>query len=373
MITLSLCMIVKNEEDVLGRCLSCMDGIADEIVIVDTGSTDRTREIALQFTSKVYDFPWRDDFAAARNFAFSKATMDYTLWLDADDVIDEENRAKFLALKRELPESADMVMMKYDVAFDAQGRPTLSYYRERLFRTSRHFQWVGEIHEVVPQQGEVLYRDIHVLHKKLHPTEQGRNLRIFEKMLSEGKTLDPRQKFYYARELMYNRNIPDAILRFTEFLDEGRGWVENNIGACKDLASCYALMGDGEAALTSLLRSFTYDVPRAEICCDLGKLFFDREQYRMAAYWYEQASRCSMVDTNGGFCLSDCYGYIPYMQLCVCYDRLGDKKTAREFNEKAGRLKPDDPGYLYNRAYFQRQAAAQGDTDSGQTVSKHGE
>ena len=84
MITLSLCMIVKNEEDVLGRCLSCMDGIADEIVIVDTGSTDRTREIALQFTSKVYDFPWRDDFAAARNFAFSKATMDYTLWLDAD-------------------------------------------------------------------------------------------------------------------------------------------------------------------------------------------------------------------------------------------------------------------------------------------------
>ena len=87
MITISLCMIVKNEEAVLGRVLKQMQDIADEIIIVDTGSTDRTKEIASQFTEQVFDYPWHQDFAAARNFASAQATMDYWMWLDADDVI----------------------------------------------------------------------------------------------------------------------------------------------------------------------------------------------------------------------------------------------------------------------------------------------
>lgn len=91
MATLSLCMIVKNEEDVLARCLESARAAADEIIIVDTGSSDQTRRIARQFTEKVYDFEWIDDFAAARNFSFSKATMDYCLWLDADDILRAED------------------------------------------------------------------------------------------------------------------------------------------------------------------------------------------------------------------------------------------------------------------------------------------
>ena len=67
MATVSLCMIVKNEEKVLGRCLDSAKEIADEIIIVDTGSTDRTKEIAAEYTEKIYDFKWNDDFSAARN------------------------------------------------------------------------------------------------------------------------------------------------------------------------------------------------------------------------------------------------------------------------------------------------------------------
>lgn len=70
MISVSLCMIVKNEEDVLERCLKSVAGLVDEIIIVDTGSTDRTREIATHFTNQIFDFPWQDDFSAARNEAF---------------------------------------------------------------------------------------------------------------------------------------------------------------------------------------------------------------------------------------------------------------------------------------------------------------
>ena len=134
MITISLCMIVKNEEDVLERCLRSAEGVADEIIIADTGSTEQTKEIARRCGAKVYDFVWKDDFAAARNFAFSKATCDYLFWLDADDVVPEQTRRGLLLLREKLDPTVDMVMLPYHTAFDAAGLPTLIFYRVRLLR-----------------------------------------------------------------------------------------------------------------------------------------------------------------------------------------------------------------------------------------------
>ena len=87
--TISLCMIVKDEEAVLDKCLKSVHDLVDEIIIVDTGSTDKTKEIAKKYTDKIYDFKWVDDFAKARNYSFSKATKDYIFWLDADDYMPE--------------------------------------------------------------------------------------------------------------------------------------------------------------------------------------------------------------------------------------------------------------------------------------------
>ena len=88
MIRISLCMIVKNEEKVLDRCLASIFDLMDEIIIVYTGSTDRTKEIAGKYTGRIYDFAWCDDFSKARNFAFEKAACDYIYSADVDDVID---------------------------------------------------------------------------------------------------------------------------------------------------------------------------------------------------------------------------------------------------------------------------------------------
>ena len=94
----SLCMIVKNEEDNLPACLASVAGLTDEIIVVDTGSTDRTREIARDAGAKVFEFPWVDSFAAARNESIRHATGEWIFWMDADDRLDEENREKLRRL-----------------------------------------------------------------------------------------------------------------------------------------------------------------------------------------------------------------------------------------------------------------------------------
>ena len=136
MISISLCMIVRDEEQVLARCLDSVREAVDEIVIVDTGSLDRTKEIAWKYTDLVFDFVWRDDFSAARNYAFSRASKEYCMWLDADDVLTPANAGRLLRLKENLQPEVDMVMMPYITAFDPEGNPAFSYFRERIVKNS---------------------------------------------------------------------------------------------------------------------------------------------------------------------------------------------------------------------------------------------
>ena len=150
MIEISCCMIVKNEEKILPRCLDSLAGLMEEIIIVDTGSTDRTKEIAARYTDKIYDFEWIDDFSAARNFAFEKATKDYIYSADADEVLNEENRRRFRELKEALLPEIDIVQMKYGnqlsfgtaYNFDEE-------YRPKLFKRLRKFIWTEPVHEMV--------------------------------------------------------------------------------------------------------------------------------------------------------------------------------------------------------------------------------
>ena len=163
-ITISLCMIVRNEENVIARCLDSVRDIVDEIIIVDTGSTDRTKEIVTHYTDKIYDFVWIDDFAAARNYAFTLGTKEYLLWLDADDVILDEDRKKFIELKRNLDPSVDVVNMRYLLTFDAAGNPTFSLRRNRLVKRTKEYGWKGAVHEYLEVGGKIINSDIGIAH-----------------------------------------------------------------------------------------------------------------------------------------------------------------------------------------------------------------
>lgn len=350
---LSLCMIVKNEEDVLERCLESVRETVEEIIIVDTGSTDKTEEIARKYTDHVYHFPWNEDFSDARNFAFSKATKEYCMWMDADDVLEQQDKMALLHMKKLSSGQEDVIMMRYHVSFDEQGKPVYSYYRERIVRNNEKYRFKGRVHEAITPSGNIVYSEIAVTHRKIHTAEPGRNLHIYEAQKEAGEAFSPRDQFYYGRELYFNGRYLDAIAVLETFLEEGKGWRENNIEACRTLALCYAKLEKRSKARQALTASFEYDIPRAEVCCDLGGQFMVDSQYEQAIFWYEQALGKKRDDTSGAFVSPDCYEYLPSIQLCVCYDRLGEIEKARQYNEKAGQFKPGSDAYQYNRLYFE--------------------
>ena len=110
--------------------------------------------------------------------------------------------------------------------------------------------------------------------------------------------------------------------------------------------------GRKKYALEAFLYSLTMDVPRAEICCEVGKIFLERELPRQAGYWYGQALTVPSDKKKCGFFMAECHGFVPYMQLCVCYDKMGCPEQAFFFHKKAKGLKPEDPGVLYDQKYF---------------------
>ena len=353
MISISLCMIVKNEEACISRCLASIHGLVDEIIIVDTGSTDRTKSIVRPFTDKLFDYAWNDDFAAARNYAFSLASSDYIFWLDADDELKENDRMKLLSLKETLDPSVDSVTMEYHLSFDEWGNVQSSLRRNRLVKRANGFKWIGPVHEYLEVAGIIIDSDIAITHSPLPRTEPSRrNLRIYEKRLAQGEIFSPRDLFYYANELKDHHIYDRAIHYYERFLGTGEGWVEDNIAACQNMADCYHELGEPEREINSLLRSLLFDSPRAETCCRLGYFFMEKSQYPSAVYWYEQAIQ-SARRKSWGLVNHACSTWLPHLQLCVCYDRLGEYDKAYFHNEAARRYRPKDERILHNKAYLE--------------------
>jgi tetratricopeptide (TPR) repeat protein len=141
-------MIVRNESANLPACLESAADLVDEIVVVDTGSTDDTREIATHPGARVYEFPWCDDFAAARNESLRRANGDWILWLDADDRVPMRGRAGLKELIRDLPDENVAFLMDI-LCPGPDGGPMLQGVHPRLFRRREDIRWVGRVHEQI--------------------------------------------------------------------------------------------------------------------------------------------------------------------------------------------------------------------------------
>jgi len=344
-------MIVKNEEAVIKRCLDSVKDLVDEINIVDTGSTDRTKEIVGAFTDRIFDFAWVDDFASARNFSFQQATKEYILWLDADDIILEDDRHLFLKLKQTLESSVDAVSMRYNLAFDEEQQVTSSLRRYRLVKTERRFRWIGSVHEYLEIYGNLHDSNVSVSHLPLSH-DQERNIRIYEKMAAQGKAFTPRDLFYFANELVDHQHFERAIEYYIKFIKTKQGWIEDNIRACHKLADCYHHFRLEEQELQWVLHALSYGIPKPETCCRLGFLLMNKQNFYGAIYWYKRALE-NNEDSTPAFQNHSFSTWLPHLQLAVCYDKVGEQKMGYEHNEAAREFRPKDERILSNKSYFE--------------------
>jgi glycosyltransferase involved in cell wall biosynthesis len=149
-LTIALTMIVRDEAGHLPRCLDSVAGLFDELVIVDTGSTDRTREIARDLGAKVFGFEWCDDFAAARNAALDLATADLAMWLDADEFIEPAHRPRLRAVLAHARRSSPAAFAMFQRSVIREpGREAAEWTvpHVRLFPRRPDVRWAGRVHE----------------------------------------------------------------------------------------------------------------------------------------------------------------------------------------------------------------------------------
>lgn len=350
-------MIVKNEEAILARCLDTVKDIVDEINIVDTGSSDRTVEIAKQYTDRVFFFEWIGDFAAARNESFKYATKDYILYLDADDVILEEDRVKLKKLKKTLDPTVDSVSMYYDAGTDEYGNVTLRYRRNRLVKRENNFRWKGDCHQYLEVRGKTINVDIAITHKKIRHAV-GRTVSIYEKKIERGDIFTPRDHFYYGNELRENGHYEKAIESYNKNISSKEGWVEDKIFACIFKADCYRYLGDTKNELSSLFDSFQFSSPRAEACSRIGYNFQRKKEYKSAVFWYELAIRQEPDPERWSFTYTAYHTWYPHLQLCVCYYYLGDHEKSYVHNEAARKYRPEDKRIQQNKELLEKKLEA---------------
>lgn len=335
MIRISLCMIVKNEERVLARCLDSVADLMDEIIIVDTGSTDRTKEIAARYTDKIFDFQWIQDFSAARNFAFSQAKMEYIYTADADEVLDEVNRKRFRYLKECLLPEIELVQMKYGnqlqfgtvYNFDEE-------YRPKLFKRLREFVWEGSVHETVRLDPVIYDSDIVVTHLPEKP-HGDRDLENFRNQIRRGVRLNKRLHNMYARELYLVGKTEDLEASMAFFMDSA---ADESRDADEVTEACCVVAR--AARLTQEPLIFFKYVSKviagegcSEICCELGHFYEDAGDIEEAAIWYYNAvyetQPVLSIATGGREALEG---------LIRCYEITGPAEQAEKYRGELKRI-----------------------------------
>ena len=337
---LSVCLIVKNEEPVLGRCLACAVQFADELIVVDTGSTDRSVEIAREYTPLVYLHPWQNSFAEARNYSYSKATGDYVMWLDADDVITEENIVRFRRLKAEAGD-ADLIFTIYR-NYSETGLTNYAL-RDRIVRRAVFTEWLYDIHEAVriePEWKKLFRTDIEILHKKEYINEPERNMDIFNGLLEAGKSLAPFEKSNLVKEYSLHHRTDEALALYRE-LDRSQpgscpeyafSFLMTELCRAKRWQDGYDAISEAETKLplTSMMLYF-----KGCFAEELGDDAQAEELYRRA-----------LTVENDPLLLNICYtgynDYYPYLRLAMLADRRGDRQEALHLLDCAGEHYPKD-------------------------------
>lgn len=351
--TISLCLIVKNEEHCLERCLQSVQGLVDEIIIVDTGSTDATKQIAQQYTNNIIDFSWVDDFSAARNESLRHATKDWILVLDADEMLSSSDHLRIRALLEVPPETdafcfiqRNYFQSEEDLRFGLQYpgfqvRATSMHplgfipsqsdrYAEskgmvgwlptplvRLFRNKKGFCFTGVVHEDVRPSifGRIQEIDVPIHHFGKVDAQRWKEKWVLYQRLGERKVNMEQDYFAHyelGRQHLENQKTGEARVLFEKALE-----LKNNFWpAWLTLGTMDLLEGDVSSAIGRLETAARLNTLSADIYSNLGVAYAKAGDFKKAL------AACT-AGLNVNFRRPDIY-----RNMARCYEELGDSYRA---------------------------------------------
>lgn len=351
--TLSLCMIAKNEESFLGKCLESAKSIVDEIIIVDTGSDDKTIEIAESYSAKIHYFPWNNNYSDARNESLKHATCDWILVLDADEQLDP------LALNTIRSEIANPRGDAYNLRFQnymtGGDKPDMTMHRVcRLFRNRPNYRYESSIHEhvedVIVRCGGIIgeldalvhhygYRADIVADRNKHEK--------YTKILQEEVEKNPDNVFYlyhfssalcagreYERALSYLRRAADIVTPDSVFAPI----------IFAHLANAYNELGRFEESLQSVEKARRIGIAYPQISFCKGNAFVGQKKYAEAIEAYQEA----IVMGRGKVWTGDydTVGYKADFGIASANFELKNYQKAIEYAEYVLAAKPDSTAAL---------------------------
>ena len=340
-------MIAKNEEKFIGQCLDSVKCLVDEIIVVDTGSTDKTKEIALGFGAKVYDFKWCDNFSAARNESLKHATSDWILILDADEVISIEDHSKIKEMLNDT-DAAGFLMIQRNYTDKSHAAEWVSTagdkYKEakaaagwfpvpiiRIFRNDKRVGYSGLVHEKpndsLMEIGKVALLNVPIHHYgKLDADKLKEKGKMYEK-IGEEKVKEKKDYYFYfelGKQYTINKKFDKAVEAFEKSIELKNDFFES----WYMLGSVYLIKENFDNALSKLKRAQALNHNFGPIYANLGVVYAKKKELKKAAKNFATAVKLNPKDAAS------------YKNLGMCFDELGEKEKAYSCFKKAIELNP---------------------------------
>ncbi len=289
--TLSLCMIVKDEEYFLPMCLDSVKDYVDEIIIVDTGSTDNTVEIAKRYNAKIYHHPWENSFSKARNHSLKYATCDWILILDADEEIDKENAHRLKEVIKdpigsETTQRADLILIPVYSKFN-NGKNVSIANSERLFRNHLGICYEGIVHNTLKYAVPTKKENIKLYHHGYNQDNEqmerkfARTSELLKEQINRDQE-DPAPHHYLAVSYL-DRNMNDDCIG--EALEAIRLFELQNSNSQLRLLAYYTASvayyrkNELTNAEKYAIKSLSFYSEYIDACCLLSSIYFLQKEY----------------------------------------------------------------------------------------------
>lgn len=351
MTTLSCSLIVRDSAKTLERVLESVRPHVDELVICDTGSVDETVDIAAKYADCLFSFPWRDDFAAARNEALQRCGGDWCMWLDSDDELVGGESVRGLVAAA--PASHSMYLLRYETDHSPDGKVRHEFWRERIWRRGSA-RWVGRAHEVLVPSGSELYerymRAYVIHHGHNEPSVSlARNIRLLELDLAE-KPNDTRTMFYLGRDLVTSGDLDRGREVLSRYLDLAV-WPDEAFIAAQLVGYTLRAQQRYTDAYSADLRTMGIQPtwPQGWYC--LAEDCYYLQKWEWSHHFSEIGQALPRPDTNLFVAPGHLESGWMIFETIALY-QLGMLPEAAELTARALRLLPDDPHHVLNAEFF---------------------